>query len=467
MDRPKESSGKNQKPESMSSQTGRSSGTNYTEDRSGQYGMDFDKSESQAAQTGNETGQTSSSDNPEPGKPGPAYKEEAEQVVANPDLPEDRESLEIDLTRPREIPSLFGKGFVMGSADVVPGVSGGTMALILGIYSRLIFAIRSVDMDVIRWVFTMKWARVFNHVHWMFLISVLSGGVSAVFFFTKVVALPVLMHTHPEIIYGLFFGLIAGSILLLLRAIQDIGWKEGLVVLLGLMIGFRIVTLVPTDTPETGMFVFMSGSLAVTAMVLPGISGSFILLILGKYDYILGNIALLGTDRTLDAVLVLIPFGLGMVVGLVVFVRLLSWLLKRFHILTLCLLVGFMAGSLYVIWPFQEREYTEIVTERVLPVDDPELQELMEEEPDRRRPEYSEPGPVINPEAPESVQMREVRHVRRRLTSSRPYWPQWGSPGEDHRLQQGGISLYGGLATMITGFLLVGYLSRLMKRKGL
>lgn len=378
--------------------------------------------------------------------------------------------LEKDLTRPREMPFLYLKGFAMGSADVVPGVSGGTMALILGIYSRLVFAIKSVDLKAIRLFFSLNLVGIFARIHWKFLISVFLGGISAVFFFTRVVSLPVLMHTHPEGIYGLFFGLITGSILLLLKAIGDVGWREVLTVIAGAAIGFRIVTLVPTDTPETTLFVFLSGSLSITAMVLPGISGSFILLILRKYEYILGNIALLGTDRTMEAMSVLVPFGFGMVVGLVLFVRLLSWLIKRYHILTLCLLVGFMAGSLYVIWPYQEREYEEIADAQVLPLDHPRVQELRAremagKEPERRRPEYWELGPVVNPGVPRQDQKVEVVHVRRRLISSSPYWPDWTSPNRDDRLRKGAQSLYGGVGTMLLGFLLVGWLGRLSRRK--
>ncbi len=373
--------------------------------------------------------------------------------------------LEKDLTRPQEMPFLYLKGFVMGSADVVPGVSGGTMALILGIYSRLIFAIKSVDMQSIRQLLTLQWNDLFTNVHWKFLIAVFLGGVSAVYFFTSIVALPVLMHTNPETIYGLFFGLISGSILLLLKAIGDIGWREGFIVFVGLLVGFRIVTLVPTDTPETAAFAFLSGSLAITAMVLPGISGSFILLILRQYDHILGNIALLGTDRTIEAFMILVPFGLGMITGLVIFVRLISWLLKRYNIMTLCLLVGFMAGSLYVVWPYQEREYTEIVHSRTAPVSDSEVQSLMVEEPDRRRPEYTELGEIINPDDPVDEQEMEIRDVRRKLISSKPFWPDWRAPDHDDRLLAGRFSMYGGVGTMVIGFLLVGYLSRLMNRK--
>lgn len=387
-----------------------------------------------------------------------------------PEKPEQEPLPEKDFTRPREIPFLYLKGFAMGSADVVPGVSGGTMALILGIYSRLIFGIKSVDVKAVRQLVTLDWAALFERIHWKFLISVFLGLVSAVFFFTRVVPLPVLMHTHPEWVYGLFFGLIAGSILLLLRAIGSLGWRETVIIVAGIAIGLRIVTLVPADTPETTLFVFLSGSLAVTAMVLPGISGSFILLILRKYEYILGNIALLGTDRTLEAVLVLIPFGLGLVVGLVLFVRLLSWLIKRYHVLTLCLLVGFMAGSLYVIWPYQEREYAEITDAQILPMDHPRVQELLDHraetgEPERSRPEYWEMGRIINPNVPETEQKVEVIHVRRRLVSSSPYWPDWAAPSEDQRLLRRTQSLYGGVATMVLGFLMVGFLGRLSRKK--
>lgn len=393
---------------------------------------------------------------------------DAEKEPRNTGKPTDL--FEKDSASPREMPFLYLKGFAMGSADVVPGVSGGTMALILGIYARLVFGIKSVDVTSIRQLITLQWAAMFDRIHWKFLISVFLGGISAVFFFTRVVALPVLMHTHPEGVYGLFFGLITGSILLLFRAIGNVGWRELLVMAAGVGIGFRIVTLVPTDTPETSLFVFLSGSLSITAMVLPGISGSFILLILRKYEYILGNIALLGTDRTMEAFAVLIPFGLGMVVGLVLFVRLLSWLIKRYHILTICLLVGFMAGSLYVIWPYQEREYLEISDAQVLPLDHPRVQELLEHraeggETQRRRPEYWVLGGVINPGAPAADQKHELVHVRRRMVSSTPYWPDWVSPSDDDRLRKGAQSLYGGLGTMLLGFLLVGWLGRLSRDK--
>lgn len=199
-----------------------------------------------------------------------------------------------DQTTPSEIPSLFAKGFLMGSADVVPGVSGGTMALITGIYERLINAIKSADLKVIGALLRLRFKEVFSRVHWFFLLVLLSGVFSAILFVTRVIKLPELMFTHPEPVYGLFFGLIVGSVWYVLRGIDSHNWTSILWVALGTAIGFWVVTLVPTDTPESTWFIFFSGAIAITAMILPGISGSFILLILRKYDFILGQFGKLG-----------------------------------------------------------------------------------------------------------------------------------------------------------------------------
>ena len=258
-----------------------------------------------------------------------------------------------DVTTTKEIPSLFVKGFMMGSADVVPGVSGGTMALILGIYQRLIDAIKSVDTNTLKSLLSLKISDVFKQIHWFFLVVLLSGILSAIMFVTRVIKLPELMFTNPEPVYGLFFGLIVGSVWYVLKGLGKLTVGNVLWIIVGTAIGFRVVTLVPTDTPEAMWFVFLSGSLAITAMILPGISGSFILLILRKYDYILMQFSKLGGPETMDALWVLVPFGLGLVIGIMMFSRVLSWLLHHYYAITLCVLVGFMIGSLYVIWPFK------------------------------------------------------------------------------------------------------------------
>ena len=253
--------------------------------------------------------------------------------------------------------TLYLKGFAMGSADVVPGVSGGTMALITGIYAQLLDAIRSVDAQALRLLLTLQWGAAFERIHWRFLAVLLSGLLSAVLFFTRVIPLPTLIHTHPVPIYGLFFGLVLGSVWTVGRGVGRFDLSAALYTLAGIAIGFRIVTLIPADTPDHPLFIFFAGAVAICAMVLPGISGSFILLILRKYDYVLGQVGLLGGPDTLSAVGVLVPFGLGILTGIALFTRFLIWLLHRYGKPTMAVLIGFMVGSLWVIWPWQNRVY--------------------------------------------------------------------------------------------------------------
>lgn len=252
---------------------------------------------------------------------------------------------------------LYLKGFAMGSADVVPGVSGGTMALITGIYTELLDAIKSFDLQAVRDLLRLRFAAVFARVEWKFLAVLLSGIFTAVIFFTRVVKLPVLMRTDPAAVYGLFFGLIVGSIWFVAKDIGKFDLRAVAFTGLGTIVGYWVVNLVPTETPENAFFIFFSGAVAICAMVLPGISGSFILLILRKYEFILGQIALLGTADTLSAVGILIPFGLGILTGITLFTRFLSWLLHHYTKQTMAVLVGFMIGSLWVIWPWQNRTY--------------------------------------------------------------------------------------------------------------
>lgn len=242
------------------------------------------------------------------------------------------------------------QGLCIGAADVVPGVSGGTMALILGIYERLLHAIRSVDLHFLRLLAQRRFAAAAAHVDLVFLLMLGAGIVCAIAFFTRVVRLPELITTHPEPVYGLFFGLIVASICVLLQARRPLtparlGW-----ILLGTLGGFAIVNLVPVETPTAGWFVFLCGVVAISAMILPGISGSFILLVLNKYAYVFDALGRLDIS-------VIAPFALGCACGLAVFSRFLNWLLGRFHDATLLTIVGVLTGSLWMIWPFQERSY--------------------------------------------------------------------------------------------------------------
>src|SRR5690606_30917669 len=141
-------------------------------------------------------------------------------------------------------------------------------------------------------------------------------------------------------------------------------------------------------------FIFLSGAMAISAMILPGISGSFILLILRKYAYILVQFGKLGGSATLDALAALVAFGLAVVIGIMIFTRFLSWLLHHYHAITLCVLIGFMIGSLYVIWPFQSREYAESIRTEQLAFDDPRVLELQMNPESPLKPEYKKTGPL-------------------------------------------------------------------------
>lgn len=245
---------------------------------------------------------------------------------------------------------LAAKGFCMGAADVVPGVSGGTMAFILGIYAQLIAAIRSFDLIWLKHIFQLEFKPAIQRPHFGFLIPLAIGIFGAILFFTRVIPLPKLLHTHPEPIYGLFFGLIVGSVITLLPEAKRFDFTTIFFLSLGTIAGWLIVNLVPVNTPDAFWFIFISGMVAISAMLLPGISGSFILLILRKYDTILNAIGHFNF-------MVLIPFGLGVLTGLVVFSRFLSWLLARFYRPTLLVIIGVLIGSLWMIWPFQIRKY--------------------------------------------------------------------------------------------------------------
>lgn len=378
--------------------------------------------------------------------------------MSNIDLKEEKEKKTVnsDYTRWSESPYLIVKGFLMGSADIVPGVSGGTMALITGIYHRLIDAIKSVNGRLISRLLKFRFKEVFSILHWKFLILLVSGMVLAVAFFTHVVPLQIYMFTHSEIVYGLFFGLILGSIFLLVAevALKNWKWKYWLPLAAGAFFGFWIVTLVPADTPETFLFVMLSGAISICAMILPGISGSYILLILRKYEYILTQVGNIGGSETLDAMINLIPFFIGAVIGLALFARLLSWFLKRNYTVTILVLVGFLVGSLYVIWPFQEREYYESVrAEVVLPVSDSLVQVLLDRQEDPVLPQYQRIAEVNADAETGEIESVKVETISVQLLSANPVLPEKDSD----------MNIIGGFIGIVIGFLLIWFISFLRK----
>lgn len=246
---------------------------------------------------------------------------------------------------------LIAKGFCVGSADVVPGVSGGTMAFILGIYPQLINAIKSFDSEWLRMILSFNIKGIINRPHFNFLIPLGIGAVAAILFFTRIISLPTLIRTQPEIIYGLFFGLVLGSIVLLFRHLgMGLLLRRALFLLLGILFGGFVVTMVPASTPDGSWFIFLCGAIAISAMILPGISGSFILLMMKKYAYIFNAIGHFDFS-------IILPFMFGIMTGIVLFSRVLSYFLKRFYQQTILFITGILIASLYVIWPFQTRLY--------------------------------------------------------------------------------------------------------------
>jgi len=245
---------------------------------------------------------------------------------------------------------IFVKGLCMGAADVVPGVSGGTMALILGIYQRLLVAIRSFDLALLRLLAARRFGDAAAHIDIVFLIPLGAGILGAILFFTRVISLPQLVRDHPEQIYALFFGLIVGSIAVLLRMLERMRWQDTTGLVAGTLFGLLVVTVVPFETPDDAWFIFLSGALAICAMILPGISGSFILLLLRKYEQVFNAIGHFDFA-------IIVPFALGAVSGLMLFSRLLVWMLEHHYRVTLTTIIGMLVGSLWLLWPFQARSY--------------------------------------------------------------------------------------------------------------
>jgi len=250
---------------------------------------------------------------------------------------------------PREIPRIVVSGVFMGTADLVPGVSGGTMALALGIYRRLLAAIASINLDLLKAIKTARWRQALDIVHWRFLASLGFGIVLALVIMGRVFKLPQLTLTSPKPVYSVFFGLVLASTVILARRVSRWDVKAGVSLPIGAVVGLLIVTLVPVDTPYGAPFMFLYGAIAIIAMILPGISGSFILLVLGKYAYVIEGVL------HLDLAIAL-PFAAGCAVGIMAFSRVLGRLLDRFHDPMIAGLAGLLLGSLYRIWPYQNIE---------------------------------------------------------------------------------------------------------------
>ncbi len=245
---------------------------------------------------------------------------------------------------------LFIKGLCMGTADVVPGVSGGTIAFITGIYHQLLASISSFDGKLLARILKGELLEAIALVHWRFLMPLLLGICTAILSTTRL--MHYLMKNHSELTWSLFFGLTLASIQILLMSNKK-GWKKQdlLTLIISTTAAYFLVGLMPKTTPHHLWFIFVSAMISICAMILPGISGAFILLVLGKYQFITGH---LKNPFNLEAMQVIAVFSLGAFVGLVSFSKILKWLLSCHTNLTLAALTGMMMGSLRKVWPWKE-----------------------------------------------------------------------------------------------------------------
>ncbi len=243
---------------------------------------------------------------------------------------------------------VFLKGLAMGAADVVPGVSGGTIAFITGIYDQLLDSISKINFGLIKKLKEEGFKSVWEHINGFFLLSLFTGIACSILSLAKVIKF--LLLEYPIGVWSFFFGLILASIVYLLRELKTFDIKS----IIGLIVGTVFVILlsqIPGQKDATNLvYIFFCGMVAICAMILPGISGSFILLVLGAYSTVFID-ALANKD-----ILVLGVFGSGAIVGLLSFSKFLKWILERYKNTTFAILIGFLLGSLYKIWPWKHVE---------------------------------------------------------------------------------------------------------------
>lgn len=237
------------------------------------------------------------------------------------------------------------KGMAMGAADVVPGVSGGTIAFITGIYEELLGSLRSITPLTLALVWRRGPGIFWRAVNGNFLLALLSGIAFSLFSLARLISY--CLENYPVLVWAFFFGLIIASVVYILRQLEGWSWREAAALSLGTIFALAISVAKPAELPDDWWMVFLSGSIAICAMILPGISGSFILLLMGMYPVFLNAL------KTVD-LLLLGCFFAGCACGLLLFSHLLYWLLRRYHNVTLALLTGFLVGSLNVIWPWKQ-----------------------------------------------------------------------------------------------------------------
>ena len=239
---------------------------------------------------------------------------------------------------------LYVKALGVGAADAVPGISGGTVAFITGIYEELINSLRSLTLKNLIKLLTFKLKAFWKGINGNFLLTVFLGIATSLILLANIVL--EMLDTYPIATWSFFFGLILISTVSVLRTIREVTMPVVIAFGAGAVVAYLITLLSAAQTPNELWFIFICGAVAICAMILPGISGSFILLLLGKYQYVLGALA----DFKMDIIAV---FAGGAAIGLLSFSHFLSWLLRKYHDVTVALLAGFMFGALNKVWPWK------------------------------------------------------------------------------------------------------------------
>lgn len=250
------------------------------------------------------------------------------------------------------------KGLAIGAADVVPGVSGGTIAFISGIYEELINTINGINLDILK-----TWKKEGIKTAWKqlngnFLLALLTGVAISILSFAKVITH--LLHEKPLLVWAFFFGLVLASIFLMWKEVKKWDIKNILGLIAGAILAFLITIAQPTTAVDSYYYLFLSGFIAIIAMILPGVSGAFILLLLGSYKTVIGlindlreNIVNWNSEVLPPIFLKLMTFGIGAILGLKVFSKILTWMFANHKNITFSVLVGFMIGSLNKLWPWK------------------------------------------------------------------------------------------------------------------
>ncbi len=268
---------------------------------------------------------------------------------------------------------LYLKGMLMGAADLVPGVSGGTIALITGIYKELLESINSFSLATLKIGKQEGLKSVWKKLNGPFLLAVFGGILSSILLFSRL--LEWLIESHPLILWSFFFGLLVASIIYLFKQELSLNLRTLLYVLFGAVSSFLITQLNGGENQSSLWYLFLSGFIGISAMILPGLSGAYLLVIMGVYQTILSNVRLaqdlmvnFDQNQFIDTASILGVFLLGIGMGIKVFAKFLSWLLDRYPERSIAVLVGLMLGALHKVWPWQNANVASIKqTVAVLP----------------------------------------------------------------------------------------------------